>query len=221
MAFRQLTYFHLTMSAKRSWTSYNLRSFLELIHRYRASSSNVSTVSKIGQGLSVHQGLQLINANSQEGRRFDSNMMKSDKVAPAPVPNPPGSNFPRWAKWILGTILSILLPLWQQEWEKLRRIEGESEIIVEEVEHVAEVVDKVATVAEKVSEEVAEALPENGKLKETALLIEAVSKATAHDAKLTQDFIHKVDAVKHDIDDLETMVEPVIEKLVQQNSQGK
>ncbi|KAI5604264.1 hypothetical protein BDE02_01G276900 [Populus trichocarpa] len=209
------------MSAKRSWTSYNLRSFLELIHRYRASSSNVSTVSKIGQGLSVHQGLQLINANSQEGRRFDSNMMKSDKVAPAPVPNPPGSNFPRWAKWILGTILSILLPFWQQEWEKLRRIEGESEIIVEEVEHVAEVVEKVATVAEKVSEEVAEVLPENGKLKETALLIEAVSKATAHDAKLTQDFIHKVDAVRHDIDDLETMVEPVIEKLGQQNSQGK
>lgn len=127
------------MSAKRSWTSYNLRSFLELIHRYRASSSNVSTVSKIGQGLSVHQGLQLINANSREGRRFHSTMMKSDKVAPAPVPNPPGSNFPQWAKWILGTILSILIPFWQ-EWEKLRRIEGESEIIVEEVEHVAEVV---------------------------------------------------------------------------------
>ncbi|XP_011045722.1 PREDICTED: uncharacterized protein LOC105140548 isoform X2 [Populus euphratica] len=195
------------MSAKRSWTSYNLRSFLELIHRYRASSSNVSTVSKIGQGLSIHQGLQLINANSQKGRRFDSNKMKNDKVAPAPVPNPPGSNFPHWAKWILGTILSILLPFWQQEWEKLRRIE--------------EVVEKVATVAEKVSEEVAEVLPENGKLKQTALLIEAVSKATAHDAKLTQDFIHQVDAVKHDIDDLETMVEPVIEKLVQQNSQGK
>lgn len=64
-------------------------------------------------------------------------------------------------------------------------------------------------------------LPENGKLKETALLMEAVSKATVHDAKLTQDFIHKVDAVRHDIDDLETMVEPVIEKLAQQNSQGK
>jgi predicted house-cleaning noncanonical NTP pyrophosphatase (MazG superfamily) len=76
---------------------------------------------------------------------------------------------------------------------------GESEIIVEEVEHVAEVVEKVATVAtvaEKVSEEVAEVLPENGKLKETALLMEAVSKATAHDAKLTQDFIHKVSCNK-------------------------
>ncbi|KAF9666058.1 hypothetical protein SADUNF_Sadunf16G0189300 [Salix dunnii] len=193
------------MSVKRSWTSYNLRSFLELIHYYRASSSNVSTVSKIGPGLSVHQGLQLINASSQEGRRFDSNMMKSDKVAPTPVPNPPGSNFPH--RSYLTTRETMIL--------------GESEIIVEEVEHIAEVVEKVATVAEKVSEEVAEVLPENGKLKETALLVEDVSKATVHGAKLAQDFIHKVDAVKHDIDDLETMVEPAVEKLEQQNSHGK
>ncbi|CAK7328503.1 unnamed protein product [Dovyalis caffra] len=208
------------MSAKGSWTSYNLRSFLEMICRYRASSSNVSTACKIGRGFSVHQGLQLISANIRKGRRFDSNMMKRDKVAP-PVPNPPGSNFLHWARWALGSILSILLPFWKQKWEKLKRLEGEVEIIAEEVDQVAEVVEKVATVAEEVSEEVAEALPENGKLKETALLIEAVSKATAHDAKLTQDFIHQVDALKHDIDDLETMADPVIEKLVQQNSQEK
>ena len=54
----------------------------------------------------------------------------------------------------------------------------------------------MATVAEKASEEVAEVLPENGKLKETALLIEHVTKATAYDAKLTQDFIHKVSCYK-------------------------
>uniref|UniRef100_A0A2C9VJV4 Uncharacterized protein n=1 Tax=Manihot esculenta TaxID=3983 RepID=A0A2C9VJV4_MANES len=46
--------------------------------------------------------------------------------------------------------------------------------------------------AEKISAEAAEKLPENGKLKETALLIERVSKATAHDAQLPRDFIHKV-----------------------------
>lgn len=186
------------MSAKGSWPSYNLRSFLELIHRYRASSGNVShscgsgsTVSKIGQGLSMHQGLQLIVASSNKWRRSHLNMTKSDKVVP-PVPNPPGSNFPTWAKWIFGSILSVFLPFWKQKREELKRIEGEAEIIVDEVEHVAEEIEKVATVAEKVSEEVAEVLPENGKLKETALLIEHVTKATAYDAKLTQDFVHKI-----------------------------
>ncbi|KAF9663401.1 hypothetical protein SADUNF_Sadunf17G0046000 [Salix dunnii] len=207
------------MSAKVSWPSYNLRRFLELVHRYRASSSNVShscgssyTVSKIGHGLSTHQGLQLIVANSIKWRRSHFNMTKSDKAVP-PVSNPPGSNFPTWAKWIMGSILSIFLPFWKRKREELKRIEGEVEIILDEVGHVAEVVEKVAAVADKVSEEVAEVLPENGKLKETALLIDKVSKATAHDAKLTQDFIHKVDALKHDIDDLKMMVDPVMERL--------
>ncbi|KAG5226643.1 Chemoreceptor [Salix suchowensis] len=217
------------MSAKGSWSFYNLRSFLELIHRYRASSSNVShscgsssTVSRIGQGLSMHhQGLQLIVASSNKWRQSHFNMTESDKAVPPPVSNPPGSNFPTWAKWILGSILSIILPFWKRKREELKRLEGEAEIIVEEVGHVAEVVEKVAAVAEKVSEEVAEVLPENGKLKETALLIEQVSKAAAHDAKLTQDIIHKVDALKHDIDDLKMMVDPVMEKIEQKISQGK
>ncbi|KAJ6370288.1 hypothetical protein OIU76_028542 [Salix suchowensis] len=217
------------MSAKGSWSFYNLRSFLELIHRYRASSSNVShscgsssTVSRIGQGLSMHhQGLQLIVASSNKWRQSHFNMTKSDKAVPPPVSNPPGSNFPTWAKWILGSILSIILPFWKRKREELKRLEGEAEIIVEEVGHVAEVVEKVAAVAEKVSEEVAEVLPENGKLKETALLIEQVSKAAAHDAKLTQDIIHKVDALKHDIDDLKMMVDPVMEKIEQKISRGK
>ncbi|KAJ6734438.1 hypothetical protein OIU79_001659 [Salix purpurea] len=217
------------MSAKGSWPFYNLRSFLELIHRYRASSSNVShscgsssTVSRIGNGLSMHhQGLQLIVASSNKWRQSHFNMMKSDKAVPPPVSNPPGSNFPTWAKWILGYILSIILPFWKRKREELKRLEGEAEIIVEEVGQVAEVVEKVAAVAEKVSEEVAEVLPENGKLKETALLIEQVSKAAAHDAKLTQDIIHKVDALKHDIDDLKMMVDPVIEKIEQKISRGK
>lgn len=62
---------------------------------------------------------------------------------------------------------------------------GEAEVVVE-------VVEKVATVAEKVSEDVAEMLPEDCKLKKAALVIENASKQAAHDAQLAQEFIHKV-----------------------------
>lgn len=65
-------------------------------------------------------------------------------------------------------------------------------MVVEEVEKVAEVVERVATVAEKVSEEVADELPDNTKLKERVLLAEHVFKVAAKDAKLAEDFIHKV-----------------------------
>lgn len=65
-------------------------------------------------------------------------------------------------------------------------------MVVEEVENVAEVVEMVAVKVEKVSSEVADKLPENGKLKETALVVEQISKAAAKDAQVALDFIHKV-----------------------------
>lgn len=68
----------------------------------------------------------------------------------------------------------------------------EAEFVVEEAEAVAKVVEKVATVAEKVSEDVAEMLPEDGKLRKAALVVERASKEAAHDAQLTEEFLHKV-----------------------------
>ncbi|KAF2294162.1 hypothetical protein GH714_007968 [Hevea brasiliensis] len=189
------------------------RSFLQLLYyRYRTCcSSNVA----LGYG-----SAGAIVADKKIGLH---GVKVKDDMGKAPVPpvDPPRANYASWAKWMLGSMLSLILPFWKEKWEKLKMIEGEAEIVGEEVESVAAVVQKFATMAENISAEVAEKLPENGKLKETAVLIERVSKATAHDAQLTRDFIHKVDKLKHDFEDLETMVEPAIEKLLQQKSEGK
>lgn len=64
--------------------------------------------------------------------------------------------------------------------------------MIEEAEAVAKVVEKVANVAEKVSEDISEMLPEDGKLRKVTLVVEHASKEAAHDAQLTQQFIHKV-----------------------------
>ncbi|KAL0559854.1 hypothetical protein IC582_000234 [Cucumis melo] len=104
--------------------------------------------------------------------------------------------FPAWAKWIFGTLLSLLVP----NWNKLQRIEDEAEMVMEEVENVAEVVEKVAELTEKVSTEISEKLPEKSKLKEAAQVVENYSKEIAHDAHLTQDILHKVEEWKQKID---------------------
>ncbi|KAG6652042.1 hypothetical protein CIPAW_06G156100, partial [Carya illinoinensis] len=134
-------------------------------------------------------------------------------------PASPKLIFPRWIKWVFGYGATLSIPTWKQDWRKLLRIGGETEMVVEEVESVAEVVEKVATVAEKISAEVADKLPENGKLKEAALFVELVSKEAAHDAHLTKDFIHKVDSLKEDLEAL--LVEPMIDEIAKQGSQGK
>lgn len=70
-------------------------------------------------------------------------------------------------------------------------ISGKVEAVVKEAEEVAEVVEKVASTAEKLSAQVAEKL-DDGELKEVALKVEHISNVIAKDARMTEDFIHKV-----------------------------
>ncbi|KAF5731926.1 hypothetical protein HS088_TW18G00613 [Tripterygium wilfordii] len=122
---------------------------------------------------------------------------------------------------IFGSLLSFLLPFWSQKLQKIRQIQGETEMVVEEVEKVAEVVEKVAIAAEKLSGDVAENLPDSARLKQAALFLERISEKTAHDAHVTEDFMHKVDAVERDLDALENIVEPLINKFAEKVSVQK
>lgn len=74
----------------------------------------------------------------------------------------------------------------------MESIQGEVEMVKDTVEAVAEVVEEAATVAEKVSSEVAEQLPEGGRLRTAAVVVEHASKEVAQEAHLAQDIIHKV-----------------------------
>ncbi|RWW64020.1 hypothetical protein BHE74_00028767 [Ensete ventricosum] len=105
-------------------------------------------------------------------------------------------------------MLTLILPFWEKKWRTLLRIEGEVEMVADAMEEVFEVVEKVATVVEKVSSEVAERLPEEGKLKDAVLSVEHVSREAAEDAHLAKDIIHKVDEVKQEV---ELLLESVVD----------
>ncbi|XP_022762150.1 uncharacterized protein LOC111308071 [Durio zibethinus] len=94
---------------------------------------------------------------------------------PAAGSGPPKFNFSLWAKCLLASVLSFL-PFWKEKWAKLKRIQGESELVVVQVENVAGVVEKVATAAEKVSAQVTEKLPDDSKLQKAAVVVEHVSE---------------------------------------------
>lgn len=69
-------------------------------------------------------------------------------------------------------------------------------MVKDTAEVVAEAVEDAATVAEKVSSEVAEQLPENGRLRTAAVLLENASKEVAEEAHLAQNIIHKLDEIE-------------------------
>ncbi|KAK8529773.1 hypothetical protein V6N12_060543 [Hibiscus sabdariffa] len=158
-----------------------------------------------------------------EGEKLDADIVstKEEKVKD----NPPGagsgcsSKISLWARFLLGSVLSFLLPFWKAKWASLKRIEGEAEMVVEVAENTAQVVETVATATGNMSAEVAEKLPDDSKLKKAAMVVEHVSEIAAQDAHATAQFIQQVEAVKHDIDGLETLVEPIVHKTVKQGPQ--
>lgn len=208
-----------------SSSSYKLRSLVTLLHQYYRVRFNatqhssqlqgVVPTTRIGYGGSVSPGLRFISSGEYRIPN-KTDQVKNETLAsevPPVAPAPSKLNLFTWAKWLLGSILSIFLPFGKEKWDSFRRIQGEVEKVGEEVEEVAEVVAAVATKTENVMAEVAGKLPENSILKEAAVAVEHASAVVAKDATLTSNFIHKVEDVEQDLKDLEKMVEPFIEKV--------
>uniref|UniRef100_A0A0D9XJ52 Uncharacterized protein n=1 Tax=Leersia perrieri TaxID=77586 RepID=A0A0D9XJ52_9ORYZ len=98
-----------------------------------------------------------------------------------------------WARLAVGSVFAVVAPFLHSKWATLLRIQSEVEMVKEAAETAAEVVEEVAAAAaaEKVSAEVAEQLPENGRLRRAAVMVEHASKEVAEEAHLAHDIIHK------------------------------
>ncbi|XP_074310375.1 uncharacterized protein LOC141646362 isoform X2 [Silene latifolia] len=216
---------------KNSVGSYKIRGVVELFRLYRSKSiaNNQSDpsfmVAAARQGVGVNNngfgntqltGLRLVHAASYSSSGNDGGSSSSPLPKPPSLrpPAPPGrGRFPMWFKLVIGSVFSLLLAFWTPKWAALLKIGGEAEVVIKEVEQAAVMVEKAATVMEKVSEEVADNLPNGNKFKETALIVEHVSKEAAKDAHIAEEILHKVDVVKHDAEIVEEMIEPINETI--------
>ncbi|KAK6156779.1 hypothetical protein DH2020_011027 [Rehmannia glutinosa] len=156
--------------------------------------------------------------NLRCGGSVDQGLREKDQseevqVQPA-LPAAPKFGLSNWVKWLLGSIISFMLPLWTNKWHNLLTLEGKAVKVVEEVEVVAEVVEKVATTTDKALAEVVNQLPDNSKLKEAAQIMEHVSSVAAQDAQLIENIFHKAGDVKQDVEELEKMVEPIVDEII-------
>ncbi|KAH1050024.1 hypothetical protein GLYMA_08G070200v4 [Glycine max] len=223
-----------------SWITLKFRGVVDVIRASRYQSNYVAlqrnrpivSAARTERGYWMHPGQQFYSTNSINPSTNPKGIKDVKPQAEALAPASKILTFSHWLRWVLGMVLSLLLPFWKPYWKKLQIVEVqtkqitwfvkwgqnvhsvEAEFVVEEAEAVAKMVEKVAMVTEKVSEDVAEMLPEDGKLRKAALVVERASKEAAHDAQLTEEFLHKVEELKNDLDDLEAFVEPVIDKIV-------
>ncbi|KAJ0024095.1 hypothetical protein Pint_08395 [Pistacia integerrima] len=117
-------------------------------------------------------------------------------------PDPSPGSCLRRKMFLLGIVISTILPFWTNNWGPFEIIGKQVQTVVETVEDVAEFVEKVADGVEKVAEDVADDLPEGGKLKDVVIYVEKVAETAAKNARLVEEFIDKVEEVERQVKSL-------------------
>ncbi|KAJ6939519.1 hypothetical protein NC651_005848 [Populus alba x Populus x berolinensis] len=127
-----------------------------------------------------------------------------------------------WKGWVLGMLISIILPFCRNKWGALLLIKDKVEEVVEIADQVADIVEEVAEEVGKVADEVADHLPEGGKLQQVATFIENVAKETAKDANVVDEIIEKVEGVEKEVEEaVESFSEQVTEQANGKSEESK
>ncbi|KAF4372931.1 hypothetical protein CsatB_008489 [Cannabis sativa] len=117
------------------------------------------------------------------------------------LPSPDNSDPGSWKVWLMGMIVSVIIPFWTNKWGRLQKIQKQVETVVDTAQEVTEMVEDMAKKVEKVADELGDRLPEGGKLKQTALFVEDFAQKTVHNADLIEDLLQKVEEVENKVED--------------------
>ncbi|XP_013741177.1 uncharacterized protein LOC106444225 isoform X1 [Brassica napus] len=200
-----------------SYTVYR-QGLAEVLHTYnkverKTSMNPYPKIILFGRDYSNQMSPQSLKlSNPVNAGKYFSNDFNNSKMQSSP-PNP-WFNLPSCrGRWVIGSVISVALSFWNNNrMQQLKRIKGEAELAVEGIEAVAEMVEKVATATEDMAEEMEKILPEQSKIKQVAVVLEHISEVAAHEAHVTHDFLQKVEKVAQDLDALEAMIEPLVDR---------
>ncbi|CAI9786640.1 unnamed protein product [Fraxinus pennsylvanica] len=140
----------------------------------------------------------LVQCSNKNTRNF---VVYASSVPGVPSPSGPPSNSIR--SWILGLVVSLVLPFFSHKLGPLWVLKNRIENVVEQVEQMVEVVEKVAEEVDKIADDIMDDLPE-GQLKNLVNHIDDMAEKTAKNADAIGDLIDKVQEAE---DKLESFVE--------------
>ncbi|KAL1533653.1 hypothetical protein AAHA92_33511 [Salvia divinorum] len=118
------------------------------------------------------------------------------EVPPASVPPPPPS---KPMSWVLGFVVTFILPFSTSKWGPLREIKDRLETSLQTVENIVEAVEVVAESVDKMAENYTEDLPQ-GKLRDLVEKVEHFAEKTAEAADSLDNVIDKVQEIGENVD---------------------
>nr|XP_043637359.1 uncharacterized protein LOC122608328 [Erigeron canadensis] len=135
-----------------------------------------------------------------------------------PPPPPPGSSSGSWKNWVIGILMTFIVPLVTTKGGPIKLLMQKVDHIVDTAEHITDVVEAVADKVDKVIEEIEDDLPEGSQIRKTLDYIENVAERVEKDAHTAGDFIDQVQEMQ---DKIEDMMEPVMEEAMKVDKEAK
>ncbi|KAK6115017.1 hypothetical protein DH2020_007286 [Rehmannia glutinosa] len=131
--------------------------------RILSSDNNVFGYQRVTQSLGYRYLSNYTRLQNYSTRR--RNFTVHNSVQPnAPLPSQPPSSSLRW---ILGIVLTIILPFASNKWGPLLNIKQEVDTTVETIEEIVDIVEKMAEVVDKVAENISDACLGRRKIEES------------------------------------------------------
>ncbi|KAL8261494.1 hypothetical protein R6Q59_025543 [Mikania micrantha] len=129
-------------------------------------------------------------ASCQPRRKFSVSCLQPGNHTP-----PTGDSISLWQQ-LIGMITALIVPFFTRKLTNLLKIKDEVDTVVEETEKIVDRIEEVAETVDKVAKDVAEHLPDGGKLKNAVVFVEGVAEEIAREAHLVEDFLHEVEEVE-------------------------
>nr|XP_043618315.1 uncharacterized protein LOC122590044 [Erigeron canadensis] len=131
-------------------------------------------------------------------------VVRSNITPPPPgAPLPSGSPSGSMRNWIVGIVLTFVLPFFTHKLGPLQVLKNKVDTAVNSVEHIVEAIADVAEKVDDMIDNITDDLPENSKLRKTMESIDELVEGVAKAAHATDDIIDKLEEVE---DKLEAMI---------------
>ncbi|KAL8251106.1 hypothetical protein R6Q59_034799 [Mikania micrantha] len=178
-------------------SSLNVKSFGYDIPRSQLLTSFSKNNLVHGSGISRSLRYDPLMKTTIPRRRFD---IRSNVTPPPGVPagSPSGS----MRNWIVGIVLTFVLPFFTHKWGPLLVLRNKVDNVVNTAEYIMETIEVVAEKVDNVIDDITDNLPKDSELRKTMESIDVIVEGVAKSAHVANDFIDKVEEVEDKLESL-------------------
>ncbi|XP_076909639.1 uncharacterized protein LOC143566991 [Bidens hawaiensis] len=130
-------------------------------------------------------------------------VVRSNVTPPPGVPLPSGSPSGSMRNWIVGIVITFVLPFCTHKWGPLLVLKNRVDNVVDTAEYIMETIEAVAEKVDNVIDHITDDLPENSTLRKTMEAVDELVEGVAKSAHIANNIIDKVEEVE---DKLESMI---------------